>query len=156
MNAQPLLARIAAALSAAKLEAILIGNAAAALRGAPVTTLDFDFLFRATPANLAKLKRVAKALDAVIMRPYYPVSNLYRVESPEQGLQIDFMPRISGIRSFNALRAHATTVAFGVSSLQVASLEDIIRSKKAAGRPRDRAALPVLEATLALEKKNKG
>jgi hypothetical protein len=45
-----------AALSAVRLEAILIGNAAAAIQGAPVTTVDFDFMFRATPANLAKLK----------------------------------------------------------------------------------------------------
>jgi hypothetical protein len=28
------------------------------------------------------------------------------------------------------------------------SLEDVIKSKKAAGRPKDRAVLPVLEATL--------
>lgn len=134
MNAQPLLARIAAALSKEKLEAILVGNAGAALHGAPVTTLDFDFVFRATPLNLAKLKRVAKSLGAVIMRPYYPVSNLYRLESPEQALQLDFMPRISGVSSFNGLRARATQVTFGTATLQVASLEDIIKSKKAANR----------------------
>ena len=44
MDGRPLLVRIARALTRAKLEAILIGNAAAALQGAPVTTLDFDFM----------------------------------------------------------------------------------------------------------------
>lgn len=49
VNAAPLLTTVAANLEAVRLEAILIGNAAAALHGAPVTTLDFDFMFRATP-----------------------------------------------------------------------------------------------------------
>jgi hypothetical protein len=48
MDAKPLLVEVARQLRAANLEAVLIGNAAAALQGAPVTTVDFDFLFRAT------------------------------------------------------------------------------------------------------------
>ena len=44
MNAAPLLNSVVAALVEARLEAILIGNAAAAIQGAPVTTVDFDFL----------------------------------------------------------------------------------------------------------------
>lgn len=70
MNAGPLLDSIAAALAEAGLEAILIGNAAAAIHGAPVTTVDFDFMFRSTPVNLTKLKKFAAKMDAVILRPY--------------------------------------------------------------------------------------
>ena len=77
MDAAPLLVRLLKAFDAARLETVLIGNAAAAIHGAPVTTLDFDFMFRATPTNLRKLKAVAAALGAVILRPYYPVSNLF-------------------------------------------------------------------------------
>jgi hypothetical protein len=65
MDALPLLARIARILEEQGLEAVLIGNAAAALQGAPVTTVDFDFMFRKTPANMRKLKALAVALDAV-------------------------------------------------------------------------------------------
>ena len=46
MDAAPLLVRLLQAFDAAKLETVLIGNAAAAIHGAPVTTLDFDFMFR--------------------------------------------------------------------------------------------------------------
>lgn len=59
MNATPFLGALLDALTADKLEDVLIGNAAAAILGAPVTTLDFDVMFRDTVANLAKLKRVA-------------------------------------------------------------------------------------------------
>jgi len=58
MNATPMLFRILAALHEQRLEAVLIGNAAA-FHGAPVTTLDVDFMFRATPVNVRKLKAVA-------------------------------------------------------------------------------------------------
>ncbi len=54
MDATGYLARMAAALHEAKLEAILIGNGAASLQGAPVTTVDLDFYYRATPVNPKK------------------------------------------------------------------------------------------------------
>ena len=44
MDASLLLARVAELLLRHHLEAVLIGNAAAALHGAPVTTVDIDFL----------------------------------------------------------------------------------------------------------------
>jgi hypothetical protein len=153
MTAAPLLNSIVAALAKARLEAILIGNAAAAIQGAPVTTLDFDFMFRETALNLAKLKKFAASLDAVILRPYYPVSKLYRVINDDLGLQADFMPVIHGVKSFNSLRSRAESFNFGGRPLWVASLADIIASKRAAGRLRDRAVISVLEKTL--HEKNK-
>jgi hypothetical protein len=130
------------------LEAVLIGNAAAALQGAPVTTLDFDFLFRKTPGNLRKLKAVARSLGAVVLKPYYPASDLFRVVRDEDSLQVDFMARIHGESSVASLRSRALRLDFGGHVLLVADLADIIRSKRAAGRPRDRAVLEVLEKTL--------
>jgi hypothetical protein len=56
VNAEPLLARIARALAGARIEAVLIGNAAAALQGAPVTTL--DFCYRRTRFSDARIRRL--------------------------------------------------------------------------------------------------
>lgn len=148
MNATPLLDSVVAALAAVRLEAVLIGNAAAAIQGAPVTTVDFDFMFRAATVNVAKLKRFAARLEAVILRPYYPVSALYRVMNDDRGLQVDFMPAIHGVKSFNSLRSRADKIRLGGHELWVASLADIIASKRAAARPRDRAVLAILEKTL--------
>lgn len=148
MNAAPILIRVARVLRETGLEAVMIGNAAAALQGAPVTTVDVDFLFRKTPANLRKLKAVARALDATILRPYYPISNLYRVMAEDLALQVDFMATVHGMRSYNSVRSRAVFVDVGGEMLLVASLPDIIASKRAANRPRDRAVLDVLTTTL--------
>ena len=145
MNAGPALSEIAHALARAGLDAVLIGNAAAALQGAPVTTVDFDFMFRSSPRSMRQLKHLARTLRATILRPYYPVSNLYRVVRDEDGLQVDFMATIHGVRSFEGVRDRATTVDMAGAPLRVASLADIIRSKRAAGRPRDLAVLEILE-----------
>ena len=148
MNADSLLRSVVAALAASRLEAIMIGNAAAAIHGAPVTTADFDFMFRATNVNLTKLKRFADALEATVMRPYYPVSALYRVVNDDRGLQVDFMPVIHGVRSFNSLRSRAQKIELAGGRVWLAALSDIIASKRAAGRARDRAVLEILEKTL--------
>jgi hypothetical protein len=82
------------------------------------------------------------------MRPYYPVSKLYRLTNDDRGLQLDFMPAIHGIRSFEGLRSRASLIRINSEEGLLASLEDIIRSKKSAARPRDVAVLPILQQTL--------
>jgi hypothetical protein len=148
MTATPLLRLVLQAMQKHGLEAVLIGNAGAAIHGAPVTTVDFDFMFRDTATNLRKLKAMAKELKATILRPYYPVSKLYRMVDDDLGLQVDFMPVVDGVRSFEGLRSRATRTTLENTPLLVASLADIVASKKAASRPRDLAVMEVLERTL--------
>jgi predicted nucleotidyltransferase len=156
MNGAPLLEKIAKALARCRLEAVLIGNAAAALHGAPVTTVDVDFMFRKTPANLRKLKKFGALMNCMVFQPYYGSSGLYRAVNEDDGIQVDFMSVVHGVRGYSSLKSRATAVTFGGSELLVASLDDVIASKRAAGRPRDRAVLEVLEKTLRETKKNKG
>ena len=131
----------------------MVGNAAAALQGAPVTTLDVDFMFRKTPTNMRKLKVFADELEAQILKPFYPLSSLYRVVNDDTGMQVDFMSILHGIKSFESLRSDAVDVDFDEYVLRVASLEKIIQSKKALGRPKDKAVIDILEKTLNEKKK---
>jgi len=146
MDATPILEKVAKAMSKIKLEAIMIGNAAAALHGAPITTLDFDFMFRESKPNLNKLDLLAKELNATISQPYMPLSDMFRIENQE--LQLDFLQMIDGIKSFASLRSRATYVEFDKQKISIASLEDIIKSKKAAHRDKDMAVINILEKTL--------
>ena len=107
-----------------------------------------------SPSNLVKLKKFARTLHAIILRPYYAASGLYRVVNDDEGLQVDFMSAVHGVRSLSSLKSRAKEVTFGGTGLFVASLADIIVSKKAANRPRDRAVLEVLEKTLDEAQKN--
>ena len=148
MDAAPILNRVASAFAKARLEAVMIGNAAAALQGAPVTTMDIDFMVRETRRNVEKLKEVAEALDAAFIDADSPVTSLRKIEREDEGLYLDFLTTVDGVKSFESLRSRASKVDFDGSPLWVAALEDIIASKRATHRSKDLAALELLEKTL--------
>jgi predicted nucleotidyltransferase len=148
MTAEPLLKLAAKLMARHRLDAVLIGNAAAALNGAPVTTVDLDFFLRDTTRNVRKLSAIAADIGAPLEQPFYPASHLYRIVRSKDALQFDFMTAIAGIRSFEGVRERASVVKFGDHPLRVAALADIIRSKAAANRLEDRAVLPVLRRTV--------
>lgn len=148
MTAAPLLKLAAKLLAKHRLDAVLIGNAAAALQGAPVTTEDLDFFIRRTPLNVRKLRKIAESLGVSLEQPHYPASHLYRLSRPKDSIQLDFMVQIAGVRSFEGVRSRASVVEFGGYPLRVASLEDVIKSKTAAGRDKDLAVLHVLRRTV--------
>ena len=55
---------------------------------------------------------------------------------------------IAGGLQFESLRSRAVVMPLGDAEAVVASLQDIITSKEAAGRPKDLAQLPILRDTL--------
>ena len=137
---------VLAALRDTGVEAVVVGSVAALLQGAPLTTDDMDVLIRDTPANRLKLKELEQRLGshAVALSPLSPT---LRITTHEANLDILF-DEISGGLGFQGLRARSARIDLGEVVAVVASLEDIIASKEAAGRPKDLGQLPILRDTL--------
>ena len=152
MNAEPFIEKVVAAMKEARLEGILIGNAAAAIQGAPVTTDDFDFFIRDKPPWMDKIAEISEALGAgKFLIPYPEVSDLIRISAPN--IQVDFMFYIGPRLTFESVRSRSTVVQMKAGKLMVASLADVIKSKKNANRLKDKAVLPLLEEVLRASKK---
>ena len=148
MDAERILVAIAKSLTEAKLDAVMVGNAAAAIQGAPVTTVDIDFMIRDVKLNIKKLTQVAASLDCELLNMSSPTVNMFRIVHKTEPIQLDFLFGLTGVNSFAGLRSRADIVKFGDYPLQIASLEDIIRSKEVANRPKDIAVLYTLKASL--------
>lgn len=135
------------ALSAVGLEAIFVGNAAAAMQGVPVTTQDIDLLVRDTPINREKIERFCAAL--ALAKPV-SAGALTQTETILGGpWPIDLVfDRLSGGLEFASIRSRCREIEIADVTAKVASLADIIRSKEAANRAKDVAALPMLRDAL--------
>ena len=73
----------------------------------------------------------------MILRPYYPVSGLFRLQRESDGLQIDFMAHIDGVNSYEGVRGRANLYEVGGYKLLVASPDDIAIKKQT---PKGRAS----------------
>jgi hypothetical protein len=140
---------------------IVIGGIAATVRGSPYATVDVDITPRRDRANLSRLSGALRALDA---RVYVSPTETLRFEHDGRsladaavwnlatsfgGLDISFEP--AGTKGFADLADRATIVDVGGVEVTVAALEDIVRSKQAADREKDRVVLPALRRLLELE-----
>lgn len=151
---QMFLDELAGILHRIKLEAIVVGNTASILHGAPILTQDVDLLVRSTPRNQEKIKKLVEELHGAGPVDISELANGKRIYLPKDYLDILFN-KISGGISFNSAKRHSSKMSVGEFSLIVASLEDVIRSKEAANRAKDRAVLPILRETLAVNNATK-
>jgi hypothetical protein len=146
---------------------VLVGGLAAVLHGAAHVTTDVDVVPEDAHANLERLSEALKELGARIRttgeRDGVPfdqsVESLARVrvwnlQTSLGDLDITFQP--SGTRGYDDLRRDVVTMEIRGVQVPVASLADVIRSKEAAGRVRDRATLPALRELLARQRRERG
>jgi len=141
-------------------EYVVIGGYAGELHAAAVpATRDIDFTPRATGENLRRLSQVLTDLDARIRTEGTPEGlpfshdaaslanvGIWNLTCKFGELDITFKP--SGTDGYEDLVRTALSVDVRGEQMPVASLADIIRSKEAAGRPKDFTALPALQERL--------
>lgn len=144
-------------LADSQVEFVIIGGIAITLHGSSYLTSDLDICYARKGENLS---RIVSAL-----KPYNP---RLRVLGLPQGLpmvwdeqtlrnglnftlitdlgEIDLLGEVSGIGGFDEALAASITISLYGQEIHVLSLEGLIQSKRAAGRPKDLLVLPELQA----------
>lgn len=155
--------RVLVELLEADVELIVVGGLACVLMGAPVVTFDLDIVHRRTPENVDRLlafllargayhrldlanRRLPPTRDALLGRGHL---NLAVGDA-----KLDVLCEIEERSGYDEILADTELVAFHGKTLRVLGLRRLIQAKAAAGRAKDRMAIPILLATL--EARDKG
>lgn len=144
-------------LSERHVEYIVVGMVAGVLHGAPVTTFDLDVVHHRTAENIDRLLAVLRELGAVYRGdPRNLTPDHARLMGPGHHLltttlgDIDLLGAITDDKGYEDLLGESEFVQLGDGlHTRVVTLASLIALKRRTGRPKDIAALPVLEATLA-------
>jgi hypothetical protein len=133
----------------------------AVLQGVPLVTQDLDVCYRRTPGNVRRIARALAPFDPKLrgLPPGLPnlvdearllLGTNFTLEI--QGEDLDLLAEMSGVGGYDDVADSVVELEVGGQLVKVLSLERLIASKRAAGRGKDLAVLPLLEATLAATK----
>ena len=134
---------------------VLIGGFAAVIHGSPYVTTDLDVVPDTAPDNLERLSDALSELRARVWTESDPdgvpfdhdaaslaASRIWNLVTDLGRLDISSEP--SGTQGYADIARDAVHLTILGAEVDVASLADVIRSKEAAGRAKDRLVLPVL------------
>ena len=134
---------------------VLIGGFAAVIHGSPYVTTDVDIVPDADAENLDRLSAALHELNARVWTSAEPEGipfdhdaaslaavRVWNLVTDFGHLDLTFEP--SGTTGYAAVARDAIHLTILGADVDVASLADVIRSKEAAGRDKDRLVLPVL------------
>jgi hypothetical protein len=120
-----------------KVKYVVIGGIAAISHGVPRTTLDLDILIEATEANAARLLSALTAVGfgtATLTTPQRVATT--EITILNDWLRIDVQTKTPGL-SFSTAWKNRRRHKQGDVIVNLASRNDLIRSKRAVGRPKD-------------------
>jgi len=140
---------------------VLIGGMAAVAQGSSYLTADVDLCYARDHDNL---ERLAKALAP--FRPTLrgaPPDLPFRLDTPtlRSGLNftlsadigdLDLIGEVTGLGSYEQVMGFSEVLEIYGIPCHVMTLEGLILSKKAAGRPKDLKLIPELEALIEIRK----
>jgi hypothetical protein len=140
---------------------VVIGGIAAVLHGSAQNTFDLDITFASDPTNLELLGEALIELKASLRAgkedvPFVPDHRLLRrvdvlTMNTPLGM-FDVLARPKGAPPYAQMRASAKRVRLGEFGFLIASIDDLIAMKLAAGRPKDLVAVDELRAIKRLTK----
>jgi hypothetical protein len=146
-----------------EVEFVVVGGIAAALNGASRTTQDVDIVYRRNPDNFAKIVRALAPLNPYLRGAPPGLPFIFDEETLAKGLNftltttlcdLDLIGEAPGGGEFDKLIANAEVARDDEGTIYFASLPDLIRMKRAAGRPKDFEALAELEILLSMQSGN--
>ena len=134
-----------------KVDFVIIGATAFPVHGYARATLDIDIFIRPTQTNAERTYQALKAFG-------YDVTDIKEEDLLKKKLLIrqyavetDIHPFVKGI-SFQDVWKNRVRAKFGSTFVNFASLEDLIRMKRVAGRPKDLEDLKYLSRLRKLKK----
>ncbi len=145
-----------AALTRGGVRFVVIGGLAGRFWGSPTVTSDVDICYEREPENLQRLAEVLVALGARLRGVDDDVPFLLDAATIQEGLNftfttsfgpLDILGMPAGVRGYDDLERNAVACDLGDGVVvRMCDLDDLIRMKEAAGRPKDRIELEVLAA----------
>ena len=122
---------------------LFLGKSGAIVLGFPDTTQDADVFLKKSPENgeavLLALKELGFALDSIQEGEIRRGKDFIQLRNGPFDVDLVYAP--DGIDSFEKAEARSVTV----EGMRVCHIDDIIRSKEAAGRAKDKEVLPRLK-----------
>lgn len=134
---------------------VVIGGLAAAAHGSPSVTQDLDICYDRDPENLGRLAAALHEVRARLRGAEEEVPFILDARTFQGGGHFTFttdagdlncLGEPPGTNGYDDLATGASAMDFDGLRVDVASLDDLIRMKRAAGRPKDRVELEILGA----------
>lgn len=133
---------------------VVIGGVAAGLLGSPMVTFDLDICYARDFENLERLAAALRELNAKLRGVDDDVPFLLDAETLKAGDCFTFITDAGALDilgtpaggGYEELMTTAVEMDVGDMAVMVVDVDSLIRMKEASGRPKDRRAIPELEA----------